>query len=154
MSRKRHNHSNIAYQYHQEEEQKNYDRQYYDGSQLEAMFCGIWVMSTLFNRYVWRNAWSKYDMHNLGPVVQSIVSLTSLLMTNQLAVLAKVFSNTMIFLLQNVSSFCNAKATHIYAAKNIKVFAIFQDRNFNITLANNFVKFWTNGPWCWRLIWM
>ena len=30
---------------------------------------------------------------------------------------------------------------------NINVFAIFLDSNFNDTLANNFVKFWTTGPW-------
>ena len=36
----------------------------------------------------------------LGPVVQSIADLTSLLMTNLLTVVAKVFSNTLIFLLQ------------------------------------------------------
>ena len=35
-----------------------------------------------------------------GPVVQSFVSLTSSLMTNSLTVVAKVFSNTLIFLLQ------------------------------------------------------
>ena len=45
-----------------------------------------------------------------------------------------------------MSSFCNAKATHIFTAKNINVFAIFQNRNFNITLANNFVRFRTTGP--------
>ena len=50
-------------------------------------------------------------------------------MTNWLTVLAKIFSNTFIFLLKNVSSFCNAKATHIFSAKNINVLAIFQDRN-------------------------
>ena len=32
-----------------------------------------------------------------GPVVQSIVSFMSLLMTNSLTVVAKVFSNTLIF---------------------------------------------------------
>ena len=37
----------------------------------------------------------------LGPVVQSIASLTSLLMTNSLNVVAKIFSNTLIFLWQN-----------------------------------------------------
>ena len=36
----------------------------------------------------------------LGPVVQSIVNLMSSLMTNSLTVVAKVFSNTSIFLLQ------------------------------------------------------
>ena len=34
-----------------------------------------------------------------------------------------------------------------FSAKNINVFAIFLDRNFNGALANNFVKFWTAGPW-------
>ena len=38
-----------------------------------------------------------------------------------------------------MNRFCNAKATHIFSAKNINVFAIFQDRNFNVMLANNFV---------------
>ena len=54
----------------------------------------------------------KKGLDNLGPVVQSTVSLTSLLMTNSLTVLrsllmtnsllvvAKVFSATLIFLLQ------------------------------------------------------
>ena len=37
-------------------------------------------------------------------------------------------------------------ATHILSAKNINVFAIIQDGNFNITLANNFVKFWNTEP--------
>ena len=36
----------------------------------------------------------------LGPVVQSTVSLTNLLMTNSLTVVAMVFSNTLIFLLK------------------------------------------------------
>ena len=36
--------------------------------------------------------------------------------------------------------------THIFfSAQNINVFAIFQNRNFNLTLDNNFVKFWTTG---------
>ena len=45
----------------------------------------------------------------LGLVVQSIVSLTSSLMTNSLTVVAKVFSNALVLLLQkNVSSFCSS----------------------------------------------
>ena len=40
-----------------------------------------------------------------------------------------------------MNSFCNAKAIHILSAKNINVFAMFQDRNFKVTLANNFFKF-------------
>ena len=43
---------------------------------------------------------SSAEIITLGPVVQSIADLTSLLMTNWLTVAAKVFSNTLIFLLQ------------------------------------------------------
>ena len=39
------------------------------------------------------------------------------------------------------------KLLTFFSAKNIGVVAIFQDINFNITLANNFVKFWTTRPW-------
>ena len=38
-------------------------------------------------------------------------------------------------------------AIHIFSAKNVNVFAIFQDGNFNVTLANNFINFWKIGPW-------
>ena len=68
------------------------------------------------------------DQIILCPVVQSIVNLTSLLMTNYLAVVAKVFSNTLIFLLLT-----------FFSAKNINVLSIVQDKNFNITQTNNFV---------------
>ena len=40
-----------------------------------------------------------------GPVVQSIIGLKSLLMTNSLTVVAKVFSNTMIFACKSYSNF-------------------------------------------------
>ena len=60
-------------------------------------------------------------------------------MEKSLAVVAKVFSNTLIFLCKNMSVFYNAKATHNFSAKN--TIAIFQDRNFNVTLTNSFVKF-------------
>ena len=39
------------------------------------------------------------------------------------------------------------KLLTFFSAKDINVSAMFQDRNFNVTLANNFVKFWTAGPW-------
>ena len=55
-----------------------------------------------------------------------MVSSTNLLM-NLLMVVARVLSKTLIFLPQK--------------CKNITVFAIFQDRNFNVMFANNFVKF-------------
>ena len=55
---------------------------------------------------------------NQGPVVQSIVSLMSSLKTNSLTLGAKVFSNTLIFLLQ--------KATHILSAKISKYLLYFE----------------------------
>ena len=45
-----------------------------------------------------------------------------------------------IFAAKNVSSFAMEKLL-IFFQKNINVFAIFQDRNFNVMLANNFMKF-------------
>ena len=34
-----------------------------------------------------------------------------------------------------------------FSGKNINVFTIFQDRNFNVKLAKHFVTFWTTWPW-------
>ena len=64
-------------------------------------------------------------------------------MTNSLTVVANVFSNTLIFLLQKCEELLQAmqKLLTIFSAKNINVFAIFQDRHFNVMLANSFVKF-------------
>ena len=71
----------------------------------------------------------------------------SLLMTNSLTVVAKVFSDTLIFLLQKYESILQCESYSHFLAKNINVFAIFQNRNFYITLGNKFVKFCTAGPW-------
>ena len=61
---------------------------------------------------------------NLGPVVQSVVSLTSSLRVISLTVLADSMYNILIFFAEkNVSSFCTAKATHIFSAKNFSIFA-------------------------------
>ena len=65
----------------------------------------------------------------LGLVVQSIVSQTSLLMTHYLTVVAKVFSETVIFLLQKCGKFL-----HIISAKNINVFMPF------LKIVLNFIK--------------
>ena len=53
----------------------------------------------------------------LGPVVQSVVSLTSSLRVISLNVLVESIYNILIFFAEkNVSSFCTAKATHIFSA--------------------------------------
>ena len=59
-----------------------------------------------------------------GPVVQSVVSLTSSLRVISLTVLADSIYNILIFFAEkNVSSFCTAKATHIFTAENFSIFA-------------------------------
>ena len=58
-----------------------------------------------------------------GPVVQSVVSLTTSLRVISLTVLADPIHNILIFFTEkNVSSFCTAKATHIFSAKNFRIF--------------------------------
>ena len=51
---------------------------------------------------------------NQGPAVQGIVSLTSLLMTNSLTVVAKVFSNTLKFLLQKCEYLLQCKSYSLF----------------------------------------
>ena len=67
------------------------------------------------------NIWSYDTVSNHGPVVLSTVSLTNLLLTNWLTAVA--ITSTM----QKLLTFFQQKKT-----KN-NVFAIFQDRNFNVT---------------------
>ena len=56
-------------------------------------------------------------------------------MTNRLTSVAGMFSNALIFLPQNVSNVSAMQKLLTFFSKNITVFAIFQTRNFNITLA-------------------
>ena len=79
-----------------------------------------------------------------GPVVQSIVSLTSLLVVKMWTVLVSTISNSKVFLLKKM--WVAFKATHIYFSKNIRVYAIFNDQGFNDTLANNILSFEQLGP--------
>ena len=53
-------------------------------------------------------------------------------------------------LLKNVSSFCSAKATHIFSAKNIRILYIESAKTVNEMTLNELVKLtmlWTTGPW-------
>ena len=55
-----------------------------------------------------------------------------------------------IFCQKNVSSFCYAKATHIFSAKNIRILYIESAKTFNEMTLNELVKLttlWTTGPW-------
>ena len=54
------------------------------------------------------------------------------------------------FLLKNVSSFCSAKATHIFPAKNIIILCIESAKTVNEMTLNELIKLttlWTTGPW-------
>ena len=69
-----------------------------------------------------------------------------------------------IFCWKNVSSFCNAKATHIFSAKNIRILYIDCAKTVNEMTLNELVKLttlWTTGPWTqwsedqkiWSTVW-
>ena len=71
-----------------------------------------------------------------GPVVQSIVNLTSSLVVKISTVLVRTISNSQIVLLKNAHFF----------SRNISVYAIFNDQSFNNTLTNDIVSFEQLGP--------
>ena len=81
-----------------------------------------------------------------GPVVQSIISLTSSLVVKILTVLVSTVSNSQVLLLKNVSSFCKCKSYSHFFSKNISIYAIFNDQNFNNMLINNIISFEQLGP--------
>ena len=43
-------------------------------------------------------------------------------------------------------AFANAKATHIFFSKNISVYAIFNEQNFNSVLTDDIISFEQLGP--------
>ena len=88
----------------------NFPSSFTDSMPLKPAIAGYTAMSS--------------TVHVLGPVVQSVVSLTSSLRVIPLTVLADSIYNILIFFAEkNVSSFCIAKATHIFSAKKFSIFA-------------------------------
>ena len=86
-------------------------------------------------------------LKTLGPVVQSIVSITSSLLVKMLTVLISTISNSQVFICwKNVSSFCKCKSYSHFFCKNIRVYAIFNDQSFNDTLTNDIISFEELGP--------
>ena len=63
-------------------------------------------------------------------------------MVKILTVLSTI-SNSQVFLLKNVSSFCKCKSYSHFFSKNI---SIFNDQSFNDTLTNDIVSFEQLGP--------
>ena len=82
----------------------------------------------------------------LGPVIQSVVSLTCSLVVKLLTVLVSTIPNSQVFCLKNVSSFCKCKSYSHFFSKNISINAIFNDQSFNDTLTNDIVSFEQLGP--------
>ena len=72
--------------------------------------------------------------------------LTSSLVVKMLTVPVSTISISQVFLLKNVSSFCKCKSySHIFS-KNISVYTISNDQNFNYTLTYDIVSFEQLGP--------
>ena len=76
----------------------------------------------------------------LGPVVQSIISLTISLAVKMLTVVVSTISDSQVFLLKKCDS-------HFFG-KNISIYAIFNDQSFNDMLTNNILSFEQLVPGC------
>ena len=88
-------------------------------------------------------------LNKWSPVAQSIVSLMSSLVIKMLTILVSKISNSHVFLLKKMwVAFANVKATHIFFSKNISLYAIFNDQNFNDTLIQDIFSFEQLGPSC------
>ena len=85
-------------------------------------------------------------INDQGPVVQSILSLTSALVVKMLTVLVSTISDSHVVLLKHVSSFCKCRSYSYFFSKNIIIYAIFNDQCFNDTLTNDIVSFEQLGP--------
>ena len=99
---------------------------------------------TMRNMVLWDYANSKDPDQSaksqfLGPVVQSIVSLTSSVVVKKLSVLVSTISNSQVFLLKK------CEYSH-FLSKNISIYAIFNDQSFNDALTNNIISLEQLGP--------
>ena len=73
-------------------------------------------------------------------------------MVKILTVLVNTISNSKVFLLKNVSSFCKCKSYSHFFSKNISVYAIFNDQSLTIRkltaalVLNNWAQFFFMKP--------
>ena len=83
----------------------------------------LFVQILIFSLSLVLPVWSKrrFIVITLGPVVQSIVSLTMLLRHQLVKYMLATLSNTLLFF---VGKMCSAKDSHIFSAKNNSVFVI------------------------------
>ena len=130
-------------------------RQWRNTSQVGDMLDGL-QGSTLEARKEQPSLAFFHKIHNvLGPVVQSVVSLTSSLRVISLTVLADSIHNILIFFAEkNVSSFCTASYSHFFS-KKIQHICVSPDVNFNKSLTNDIISFEQPGPgrYWWLIIW-
>ena len=96
----------------------------------------IYTALTSFAHWAWNT--------QQGRILESIVSLMSLLVVKMLTVLVSTISNSQVFLLKNVSSFCKCKSYTQFFSKNISVYAIFNDQS-----SNDIVSFEQLAPGLW-----
>ena len=112
------------------------------------LFCiGQWRSCTINRIYMYITLDGR--SRDQGPVVQSVVSLTSSLVVKMLTVLVSTISNSEVrwyFCWKNVSSFCKCKSYSHFFSKNFSAFAIFIDQSFNDMLTKDIVSFEQLSP--------
>ena len=79
----------------------------------------------------------------LRPAGPNCSKLTTLLVNDSLKFTLSVSKYVEIFCGKNVSSFCSAKATHIFSAKNIRILYIESTKTVNEMTINKLVKLMT-----------
>ena len=85
---------------------------------------------------------SRSSKHNQGPVVQSVVSLTSSLRVILLTVLADSIYNIMKFFAEKMwVAFALQKLLTFFSAKKFQHICVSLDVNFNESLTNDIVSF-------------
>ena len=87
-----------------------------------------------------------------GPVVQSVVSLTSSLVVKMLTVLVSTISNSQVFLLKKCEWLVQMQKLLTFCQQNISVYAIFNDQSFNDMLTNDIVSFEQLGPVLYHIL--
>ena len=94
----------------------------------------LWKCQTLFCENKKKKNISKcVNIFTQGPVVQSIVSLTSLLVIKILTALPSTKSNSQVFLLNRCEQLT-------FFSKNISVYTIFNDQSFNDMLTKEVIS--------------
>ena len=110
-----------------------------------AMLLGVFTGSPVFikpTKFIWS-----------GNPGSSCSKLTMLLVNNSLKFTLSDTQIRWIFCWKNVSSFCSAKAIHIFSAKNIRILYIESAKTVNKMILNKLVKLttlWTTGPWSYH----